>query len=151
MDEQAGEHSLSQKLSCPVFGADARTSGKTSLVCALFRMLDLSSGSIIIDGIDIVTTPRHLIRERLISVPQTAFFIPGTVRFNLDPARSRSDERIVASLQQSHIWDLVSEKGGLDVELQQENFSSGQLQLISLARALLRSSAVLILDEAYRG
>lgn len=113
-------------------------------------MLELSTGRIMIDEIDIGTAARHLVRERLISVPQTAFFIPGTVRFNVNPARTASDDEIIAALRKARIWDFIQEQGGLDVELKQQTFSAGQLQLVSLARALLRPGAVLVLDEAYQ-
>ena len=72
-------------------------SGKSSLVMTIFRMLELSGGSIIIDGLDIATLPREEIRSRLIGVPQDSFLLSGTVRLNIDPRKAKSDTAIIVS------------------------------------------------------
>ncbi|CZR62077.1 related to multidrug resistance protein [Phialocephala subalpina] len=124
-------------------------SGKSSLITTLFRMLEVTEdSSITIDGIDITRLPRELVRSRLNAIPQEPFFVRGTVRNNADPYGDHTDANIVSAIQKVHLWAIVSNKGGLDTELDAEFFSHGQRQLFCLARAILGKSKVVILDEA---
>lgn len=125
-------------------------SGKSSLLLALTRILDLSSGSIRIDGLDTSTLPREEVRSRLISITQDYFAIPGTIRQNIDPFDTASDEVITAILSKLGMWDAIQQKGGLHVAMTEEMLSSGQRQLFCVARALLRKDCghVVLLDEA---
>ncbi|PQE27406.1 ABC multidrug transporter protein [Rutstroemia sp. NJR-2017a WRK4] len=133
-------------------------SGKSSLLLTLFRMLDLSSGSITIDGLDISTISRQEIRSRLTVLPQNPFFLSGTVRSNTDPFGRKSDEEIIEALEKVGIWNIVIEASGLnarigDTESEGDkdgilSLSKEQKQLFYLARTILRKNRVVILDKA---
>ncbi|KAG8664561.1 uncharacterized protein FPOAC1_013342 [Fusarium poae] len=124
-------------------------SGKSSMVSSLFRMVDIHDGRILVDGLDISTIPREEIRTRLVGVPQDAFLIEGSsVRLNTDPAEGLTDAAIEEALKAVELWDIVTKKGGLDVPIEELHLSHGQKQLFCIARAMIRPSPIVILDEA---
>lgn len=112
------------------------------------RLLDLNSGSIIIDGMDISKVSRSHVRSRLNTIPQEAFFLHGTIRLNANPEGNADDEEITAALQKVNLWSHIESKGGLDADMSEELLSHGQQQLFCLVRALCKSSKILIMDEA---
>ncbi|KAH9063931.1 ABC transporter [Lactarius vividus] len=149
--------------------------GKSSIMVALFRIVELVSGSISIDGVDISELGLNDVRNAISIIPQDSTLFSGTLRSNLDPFGQHDDARLWDALRRSYLVEetkrishVLSDVDGeeeqlgtgattpnaprftLDSPIEEEgsNLSIGQRSLVSLARALVKDSKILILDEA---
>ncbi|CAF1086559.1 unnamed protein product [Rotaria sordida] len=135
-------------------GVIGRTgAGKSSLLQALFRLVDQSAinGTILIDDIDISRLSLGYLRSHLSVIPQAPILFCGTLRYNIDPFEKFSDEECLRALEAVQLKQLVSNHtDGLSLLVAESgtNLSAGERQLVCVARAILKKSHILLIDEA---
>ncbi len=133
-------------------------SGKSTFLLTLLNLLKFS-GSIIIDGFDITTIPRHVLRSRITTISQELIDLPGSIRNNLAPqemmkaaGERTSDEKLLDALQKVGLKQVIENRGGLDKAVDDIGLSGGEQQLLALARALVHHGRVkgklIFVDEA---
>src|SRR5581483_7706144 len=126
-------------------------SGKTTLVKMIPRFYEIGQGSVKIDGVDVSQYPLHILRQNISLVLQDSILFEGTIRENIEIGRPGATmEQIVDAARKANIHDMITKlPNGYDTAVREQgsNFSGGQRQRLSIARAILRDAPILILDE----
>ncbi|XP_015120641.1 multidrug resistance-associated protein 7 [Diachasma alloeum] len=132
-------------------GVVGRTgAGKSSIFNCLFRLVEIDSGEILIDNVNVRGLQLNALRARLCIIPQNPFLFSGTVRENVDPLGQYPDMQIFQALEKCKLSSLVQRLGGLGASIDEAggNLSTGQKQLFCLVRAILHNARILCIDEA---
>jgi len=126
-------------------------SGKSSLLVALFRLVEPCGGSIVVDGVDLSQIESNEIRSHFSIIPQDAFLFQGTFKYNLDPHGLYTDEELWRALEYVQLKGVVERMPSqllAQITETGNNLSTGQKQLLCMARALLKRPKLICLDEA---
>jgi len=135
-------------------GVVGRTgAGKSTLGLTLLRLMEVETGNIEIDGIDIRKVELQHLRHKITTIAQEATLFKGTLRFNIDPYESETNENIDALLERAGLTKLLKYEKGTEcrnfaIEESGNNLSTGEKQIVCICRAVLRKAKVVIFDEA---
>jgi ABC-type multidrug transport system fused ATPase/permease subunit len=113
----------------------------------LLRLLDISSGQVMVDQVDIATLSREEVRSRFVVIPQDSLNLSVSVRDYARLYGIAHDDDIIRGLKQAGLWNTIEKGGGLDMTLNDDNLSHGQRQLFSMTLACLRRGRVVLMDE----
>jgi ABC-type multidrug transport system fused ATPase/permease subunit len=131
-------------------GVCGRTgSGKSTMLLCLFRILEAQEGKILIDGVDISKIGLEILRKSLTIIPQEPILLEGNIRDNIDPSKTYNDGEILKLLKEVGLNDFMIDKN-LDYKIEENghNISVGEKQLICIARAMLKRTKIILMDEA---
>jgi len=126
-------------------------SGKSTIALSLFRIVEPLAGKIWIDGVDISQIGLETLRKNITIIPQEPTIFSGTLRSNLDPFNEYSEREILEVIQKAQLDNLITTNNkGIDFPINEGggNLSAGEKQLICIARAVLRKSKIIVMDEA---
>ena len=127
--------------------------GKSTLVNLLMRFLDTTSGELLMNGVNIREFTEKELREQIAFVPQNRMLFEGSIRDNLRFGNEHAtDEEMIQALKQAEAWEFVSSlEEGLDAHVEQkgDNFSGGQKQRLSIARALVKHASIYVYDDSF--
>ncbi|CAK79181.1 unnamed protein product (macronuclear) [Paramecium tetraurelia] len=124
--------------------------GKSSITLSILRILEGVSGLIEIDDVDISKVQLQKLRSSITTMLQDPVIFTGTIRQNLDPLETCSDEEVMKVIEECCLLQLINERNGLDTPINEggDNLSAGEKQLICIARAILKKSQIVLIDEA---
>lgn len=123
--------------------------GKSTLFSSIYRGVELTKGQMKFNGRPITEFGVNELRSMITVIPQDPYFFNGTLVSNIDPHETWKKERIADLLKEMEIWENFQEKGGLEFNIENEgvNLSSGEKQLLQLARAIIKCSKLVLMDE----
>lgn len=124
--------------------------GKSTITSSILRLVEPTAGAIELDGRSIVEVPLKDLRSSITLIAQEPVLIEGTLRENLDPRSEHSDERLLETLRRCCLEAVFQEREGLETRISDagDNLSIGEKQLVCIARAILRDSRLVLIDEA---
>ncbi|KAL4503360.1 hypothetical protein ABPG72_000966 [Tetrahymena utriculariae] len=136
---------------CEKIGVVGRTgAGKSTITLSLLRIIEAFKGKITIDGVDISKIRLDQLRHKITIILQDPILFDGTLRDNIDPLNKFNDEEIIQTLEKCQLQKLTQSEKGLNTYINEsgDNLSVGEKQLVCIARALLKKSKIVLIDEA---